>query len=154
MKKTLLTFLSTISLILFDQIIKYYVVLNNTNVVVIKNFMSFIYTKNYGVAFSFLSGNKQLIIIITIVLLMFIINMFYKDFIIGKKNYFKAFTYSFLFAGIFGNFIDRIFTGYVVDYVSLNIFGYYFPIFNLADVLITIGVIFIIVYTIKEDKQS
>lgn len=154
MKKILLTFLSTISLMLLDQIIKYCVALNNTSVVVVKNFMSFIYTKNDGVAFSFLSGNKQLIIIITIVLLMFMINMFYKDFIVGKKNYFKVVTYSFLFAGVFGNFVDRIFRGYVVDYISLNIFGYYFPIFNLADVLITIGVIFIIVYTIKEDKQS
>ena len=63
-------------------------------------------------------------------------------------------TYGFLFGGILGNLIDRIFRGYVVDYVSLNIFGYDFPIFNLADVLITVGVIILFIITIRNDKKK
>ena len=63
-------------------------------------------------------------------------------------------TFGFLIGGILGNLFDRIFRGYVVDYVSISLFGYSFPIFNLADVLITIGVILMIICSILDDKRK
>lgn len=60
-------------------------------------------------------------------------------------------SYIFLTGGIIGNLIDRIIYGYVVDYLRFIIFGYNFPIFNLADICITIGVILLIINMLRKE---
>ena len=54
-----------------------------------------------------------------------------------------------LIGGILGNLIDRIFRGYVVDFLDFKIFGYDYPVFNFADIFITISIIFIIIDIIR-----
>lgn len=56
-----------------------------------------------------------------------------------------------LLGGILGNLLDRIIYGYVIDYISLNIMGYSFPIFNFADICIVIAILLMIIKTIKGD---
>ena len=60
-------------------------------------------------------------------------------------------AFALLVAGITGNMIDRLFVGYVVDFVDCNIFGYAFPAFNVADVGITVGVAMYILFSSFEN---
>ncbi|HBI8840864.1 TPA: signal peptidase II, partial [Staphylococcus aureus] len=69
-------------------------------------------------------------------------------------NLFMQVAISLLFAGALGNFIDRILTGEVVDFIDTNIFGYDFPIFNIADSSLTIGVILIIIALLKDTSNK
>ena len=144
-----ITLITSFTLII-DQIIKYLFSNVIKGFVLIPNFISFIYAKNDGVAFSMLSGSRLFIIISTILLLLFLLYMLSKE----DKKYLKGFSltnisYGLLLGGILGNLLDRIIRGYVVDYVSLNIVVYHFPIFNLADVLITLGVILLSIHYFK-----
>ncbi len=141
--------------LVFDQIIKYVFETFVSGFNLIPGFLSFIYVKNTGVAFSMLSNQRVMIIIISILLLIVLGVFLKRDYLSLKKDStLTDITYGFLFGGILGNLIDRIFRGYVVDYVSINILGFGLPIFNLADVLITVGVILLFIITIRNDKKK
>ena len=153
MKKKIL--LITLYGLLFDQIIKFLVSKYITNVTIIPNFISLIYAENDGVAFSMLSGSRIIIIIISILLLSFLAYYMNKDYVSKKKDdILMDVSYGLLFGGILGNLLDRIIRGFVIDYISINIIGYHFPIFNLADVMIRIGVIIMIIRTLKSESKN
>lgn len=140
--------------IIIDQIIKF-IINNNINLydqnTIIDNFFNLTNVRNYGAAWSILTGSRIMLIIVTILIM---IGLYY--FFIRKeklKKYEKV-IYGFLYGGIIGNLIDRIFRGYVIDYLEFYIFGYNFPVFNLADILIVISMFFIIISVIKGDKDE
>lgn len=152
MKKKILV----VSIVLFclDQIVKTLAFNYLTNVSIIPGFLSFIYAKNEGVAFSLLSGNRIFIIVTSILLIFSLIYLLYKEHLsTNDDSNLSSISYGLLFGGIFGNLFDRILRGYVIDYISLNIFGYSFPIFNLADVFITVGVILMIINMIASPEE-
>ena len=149
-------FISAAYALLIDQIVKYIVSYNNLNVWIIRRFLGFIYTKNTGIAFSLFSGNRLFIITFSIILIAILIGIIKHDYLDKKiDNKLLNIAYGILLGGILGNLIDRIVRGYVVDFVSLKIFKYYFPIFNLADICITIGIVIILIDIVKlKDKSS
>ncbi len=136
----------SIILIFIDQIIKYlvhnYII---SDIVIINNFFSITNLSNYGAAFGILSNNIYFLIFISLILIYFIISEI-------KKNNNKGYIISLLMilGGALGNLIDRIFRGYVVDYLSFELFSISFPVFNFADMLITFGTIYLIYMIIKE----
>jgi len=117
---------------------------------VIGDFFHLTYTRNEGAAWGIFSGQIILLIIIALLALVFIYLSFIKD---KKLNNLEIIIYSVLIGGILGNLIDRIMLGYVVDYLSFNIFGYNFPVFNLADMGIVTSAFFILFFTIKEEIE-
>lgn len=136
----------SIILIFIDQLIKYlvhnYII---SDIVIINNFFSITNLSNYGAAFGILSNNIYFLIFISLILIYFIISEI-------KKNNNKGYIISLLMIliGALGNLIDRIFRGYVVDYLSFELFSISFPVFNFADMLITFGTIYLIYMIIKE----
>ena len=135
--------------LVIDQIIKYIVSSFHARFVLIPNLISFVYVENKGVAFSALSGKRMFIILISLILIGVLIFMLKSE---KKVNKTLIWSYGLLFGGIFGNLIDRIIRGFVIDFISLNILGYYFPVFNIADFAITMGVILLIINSIKQKK--
>ena len=116
--------------------------------ILINNLLSILLVHNTGAAFSILSGNQVFLVIIGILALVALLLFVYQGY-----NYsdYEIFAYSLLFVGILGNLIDRIFYGYVIDFISLTFVGYNFPIFNIADMCIVASVILIIIKVIKGD---
>ena len=125
----------SIIILAIDQIAKAIVEVSHVSMTLIKDFLYLTYVQNTGAAWSFLSGHITLIIVITIALLIFIYNMTFSY----EENKFNNWAFGLLFGGIIGNFADRIFMGCVRDFIDIHIFGYHFPIFNLADILIVIS---------------
>ncbi len=137
----------SISLLFFslDQLTKYLININYKNLLN-KDFFLFSITKvkNFGAAFNILSGNRVFLSIISIAISIALIYM-----ILEKNNTrnIDLYCYSFILGGSLGNGIDRIFRGYVLDFIDLNFIN--FPVFNLADITINIGFIIIIYSVVK-----
>lgn len=110
---------------------------------IIPNFFNIMYVRNTGAAFSIMENSRVLFIVIGMIAIYLIWRFFIKD---KQLNNYYIVIYSMLIAGIIGNMIDRILYGYVIDYLSFNIFGYSFPIFNLADTFIVVSIIMLIIY--------
>lgn len=145
----------TVILVIVDQVVKFLVSTYLNYINVIPKFLYLSLEKNYGVAFSMLWNNRLLILIISLLLILFLIYLLNKEYLSkGKNNKLLNATYGLLFGGILGNLIDRIVRGYVIDYIGVYIFNYRFPVFNLADSFITIGVILMIISTFKEEKKQ
>ena len=130
-------------LIVIDQIVKILVISKlalQQSITIINNFFNITYVRNTGAAWSILSGNVLLLIMISVLALVTIYYYLIKD---KDLNKIDIVSYSMLIGGIIGNLIDRIVHGYVIDYLDFKIFNYNFPIFNIADTLIVISIIII-----------
>lgn len=129
--------------VVIDQIVKILVISKlalQQPITIINNFFNITYVRNTGAAWSILSGNVLLLIMISVLALVAIYYYLIKD---KELNKIDIVSYSMLIGGIIGNLIDRVVHGYVIDYLDFKIFNYNFPIFNVADTLIVISIIII-----------
>ena len=146
--KLKLYFLSlSIFIILIDQYTKY-LMFYNYKTFINKDFLLFRldFVKNYGAAFSILSGSRIFLSLISIIFSILLI------YLIVRKNNLKLidlYSYSFILGGTIGNGIDRIFKGFVIDFINLNIIN--FPVFNIADISINFGFVFLLYSILKKN---
>lgn len=117
---------------------------------VIKNFFYLTYTRNTGAAFSILEDGRILFLVVTIIALFFINKYMNKEDIKGIDNL----IYGMIISGILGNLLDRIVYGYVIDFLDFKIFGYNYPVFNLADTFIVVGALLLIITGIYKDYKN
>ncbi len=122
---------------------------------VISGFFYFTYVKNTGSAFSFLADKswaQTFFKILTGVSL----GGFIALWIFAVKRHHKVLTIalSLIIAGAIGNFIDRLVFNYVRDFIGFTFFGWNFPVFNIADACLTVGVIMFIVHFLFLDKDA
>ena len=146
MNKKRMIILIGIIIVILDQLSKMLIL--NKEITVVPNFLNFIYTQNVGMAFgigsSMFATITNAIVIVSILI-----------FLVLKRKKLEHITYYSLIlilAGGIGNLIDRIFRGYVIDFIDINLFN--FPNFNIADMSIVIGVIIIFIMIINSIKEA
>lgn len=140
----------SIVILLFDQITKLLIEMSSSTLNIIDKVLYFALYKNTGASWSILEGKVTFLIIITLIMLILVYSLMFSF----ESNKFNDIAFGLLFGGILGNLIDRIFYGYVRDFIGVVIFGYHFPIFNIADMAIVIGVILIIIATFRKDVEN
>jgi len=130
-------------LIVVDQITKY--LTGNflkESVPLIKNVFHLTLAHNTGIGFGLLQNNNFILIFISVLIIAALIYLFNSS----KKEKESLLAISLIMAGAIGNLIDRIFLGHIIDFLDFRIF----PIFNFADSLITIGIIYLIYASFKK----
>ncbi len=138
--------------IIIDRILKVLVTNNfvlNVRNKIIDGFFYITNCHNEGAAFSLFSGNVLFLIFITLIVLFLIYRTINKE----NVNKIGILAYGLLLGGILGNLYDRIFYGYVIDYLDFVIFKFNFAIFNLADAAIVIGAILLIVFEGSDNDE-
>ena len=139
MYKILLIIFLTLIDILVKQIVFHSIDLNNF--IYITSFFDLTHIHNFGISFGLFSnvipaGFFILVgCIISIILIVFIIN---------TNNLWEKWGYIYILAGAFGNIIDRLINGFVIDFIYLHYKEFYWPAFNFADIYISIGVLIIV----------
>jgi len=147
--QTKLYFLSlSIFIVLVDQFTKFLMSYNN-KLFINKDFLFFKldFVKNYGAAFNIFSDSR---IFLSFIIILFSILLIYLIFRKNPLNSFDLYSYSFILGGTIGNGIDRIYKGFVVDFINLNFIN--FPVFNIADISINIGFV-LLLYKIFKNNQ-
>ncbi len=137
--------------VILDQVTKLIVV--NTmdygqSVVLIKNIFSFQYIHNYGAAWGMFSDNRWVFMVVTSLALIAMPVILYRY---RKLHFLFGLSLSLFIGGAIGNMIDRIFLGYVVDFLQFTFID--FPIFNVADICVVFGAIIMMIYVIFFDKE-
>ena len=145
-KRKFLEFFLLILLVFLDQVSKVFMrgILKSQSITIIPNFFKLELAFNTGGAWSILNNNVSVLIFLNILILVILFKMSSKV----KKNRLKSISYVCLIAGTVGNLLDRIFYGSVTDFLSFNFWGYHYPIFNLADIMIVVGA-FLLILTLE-----
>lgn len=142
----------TLLFLLLDIVSKYLVsefMIFNQSIVVIDNLFKLTYVKNTGAAWSIFASNTFFIIFVSLLIIIALIYYIYKS---NSLKFFEKLSYSLILGGALGNFFNRIFCGYVIDFIDLNIFDWNYPIFNLADTFIVSGVVLLLIGTWRAKK--
>lgn len=144
-------FIILVTLVL-DRVTKLVIIKKMTlteSIHVINNFFYITYWENKGAAWGILQNGRWIFITITFIVSIILIGLLFKS-----KNSILSTALSLIISGAFGNLIDRVLRGRVTDFLDFKIFGYDFPIFNVADMCVVIGT-FVLAYFllfVYEDK--
>jgi len=149
-------FLSLI-LVIADQLTKLMVVgyLELYESIEITSFFSLTHVHNYGAAFSFLAnedGWQQYFLVGISTIASIAIILWMKK--TSTTQPYKLIALSLILSGAIGNLIDRAVFGFVIDFINLHYQDFYWPVFNVADMAITLGVILLLLVDFKQDKAK
>ena len=144
-------FIVAIITLIVDQISKIVMeeMLALHNITIIKNFFRLTLVYNKGAAWGIFSGNKMLLIGITIIAVVIIFSLLKKK----KKNTRNSIAFGLLLGGLSGNLADRLLLGYVRDFLDFTIINYNYPVFNISDIAIVVSVI-LLIYAILKGEDS
>lgn len=138
-----------------DQIIKFFVSANLKHIgstVAIPHLLDLVYVENRGVAFGMFKDMRWIFVALTSAVILVFIVMLIKN---GNKSKLFSISAALIIGGGIGNLIDRVFLGYVIDYLQLSFFT---PVCNFADYCISVGTVLLVVYLLffsdmKDEKK-
>lgn len=140
-------------IIALDQFTKWLIVKNlelGDSIKVIEDFLYITSHRNRGAAWGILEGQMWFFYVITVIVIIGIIYYMQKA---AKGNRLLGVSLALMLGGAIGNFIDRIFRKEVVDFINTYIFGYDFPVFNVADSSLVIGVALLMLQMLHEERK-
>jgi len=148
----------TLPVIALDQLSKLYISSHlalHQDIVLIPNFLDITYTLNPGAAFSLFAGmpvwfRSSFLLILAAVAIVVLIVLLAKD---PRLNLTSA-ALALILAGATGNLIDRLWRGPVVDFILMHYYAYAWPVYNVADSAITIGVVLILLASLKPGEPA
>jgi len=156
-KKYILFGMTTVLMILLDQITKVYIDTSmqlHDSLPVIQGFFSITYVRNPGAAFGFLAGASPLFrylffVAVTVTAIVLILFYLRKN---REEEQRVTFSLSLILSGAIGNLIDRVRLGEVIDFLDVYFGSYHWPAFNVADSAISIGAVILLIELIRRGK--
>lgn len=136
--------------LILDRVTKIYATNNFIENPVQGPIINLTYLENRGAAFGILQDRRIFFILITVAIVLYLLYYFYKSYKINPNI--LNIALAMIISGALGNFYDRLINGYVVDFIEFSFIN--FPVFNIADIFVTLGCALMIIYIIfiHDDK--
>ena len=155
-KNFLINLILILSIFIIDRFSKIYVIYLDKKFldpeIFSSKFLNITLIWNEGIAFGLLSFNENnLYDLLTIFIFLIILVIFY---MIYRSDNFKKYSLIMILGGALGNFFDRVFYKAVPDFIDFHVGNFHWFIFNVADIFITIGVIFMILNEVIIDNKK
>ncbi|MCP3026192.1 signal peptidase II [Halobacillus sp. A5] len=147
-------YLFAAAIIVIDQLTKWIVVQQmelRESIPVIENFFYITSHRNTGAAWGILQGQMWFFYLITVIVIGVVIYYMNQY---AQVSRFVGAALALILAGAIGNFIDRLFRKEVVDFLDLYLGSYNYPIFNVADSALVVGVIFVMIATLVDERKK
>ncbi|PGZ99551.1 signal peptidase II [Bacillus pseudomycoides] len=147
-------YLIALFVIVIDQVSKWIIVKEmelGQSIPIIDNVLYITSHRNTGAAWGILEDRMWFFYVITVIFVIFIVIYMQK---FAKTDKLLGIALGLVLGGAIGNFIDRVFRKEVVDFIHTYIFSYNFPVFNIADSALCVGVMLIIIQTLLEGKKT
>lgn len=147
-------YIIAIAVVLFDQWTKWLIVKNmelGQSITLIDGFLSITSHRNKGAAWGILQDQMIFFYIITVIVVIGLIYYLHKH---TADSLLQRIAIAFILGGAIGNFIDRLFRKEVVDFIDVMIFTYDYPIFNVADSFLFIGVVIFLIATFYDERKK
>ncbi|CAG9611099.1 Lipoprotein signal peptidase [Bacillus rhizoplanae] len=147
-------YLIALFVIAIDQVSKWIIVKEmdlGESIPIIDNVLYITSHRNTGAAWGILENRMWFFYVITVIFVIFIVIYMQKY---AKTDKLLGISLGLILGGAIGNFIDRVFRKEVVDFIHTYIFSYNFPVFNIADSALCVGVMLIIIQTLLEGKKT
>ena len=152
-KFNLTLFFLFLTLVILDQVTKELVInfFNLYDSVALLPIINLTFVVNYGFAFGLLNNPSLNQLLVSLVILAIILYFLYL--LIKTQDKVFQLTLTLILAGALGNFIDRIFRGFVIDFIDIYIGKYHWPAFNIADSCITVGFVVLMINILFLNKK-
>jgi len=140
----------SILVIFIDQLVKYLVdkyMVYGQSVPLFNGFLQLTYVRNTGAAFSLFVGFSPYLIAVGVLAAIVVVFFHYR---LPPKDFYLQMSLAFILGGSLGNLIDRVARSFVVDYIDILIW----PVFNIADIMINLGVILIAIKLFEKKKAE
>jgi signal peptidase II len=132
--------------VVLDQLTKQFFWRNGQNYTIIDGFLHITLVRNSGAAFGVLQGGRLFFVAASIVAIVLIA---YVGWRLPRENRYRRLLLGLILGGALGNLIDRLLFGPVIDFVQIGFRGHYWPVFNVADMAVTIGAALLVLYAVR-----
>ncbi len=144
-------FLPAALIVVLDQLTKYLFWSNGRSYEIVEGYLNITLVKNAGAAFGVFQGGRLFFIAASVVAVVLITYLGVK---LPREDRARRFWLGLILGGAVGNLIDRVRFGEVVDFLQIGVQGHYWPVFNVADVGVTVGAAMLILYALLPKRAG
>jgi signal peptidase II len=134
-----------------DPLTKQFFWRNGQNYELIPGFFNVTLLKNAGAAFGMFQGGRVFFVIASIAAIVLIIWVGWR---LPRAERFRRICLSVILGGAIGNLIDRVIYGEVIDFVQIGWEGHYWPVFNVADMAVSLGAVFLVIHALRSSQEK
>lgn len=143
-------FLPAVVVIILDQLTKQLIWHNGRNYEIIDGLLRVTLVKNAGAAFGLFQGGRVFFIAASVVAIVFIV---YVAMRVPREDWARRLFLGMILGGAIGNLIDRAYAGEVIDFIDMGIGVHRFPVYNVADMGVSIGATLLLIYLMRSHEH-
>ncbi len=143
--------LPAVLVVVLDQLTKQFFWRSGQNHEIIAGFLNITLVKNSGAAFGVLQGGRVFFVVASVVAMVLIAIVGWR---LPRTERYRRLLLGLVLGGAIGNLIDRLLHGEVIDFMQIGIGGHYWPVFNVADMAVTIGAVLLVLYAMRSSRSD